>query len=144
MPPSRQPSWGTAVWSILRAFWRAIRRRSGRASRSWKSPRIRRLAGSEKKGWTPTPDASLPATGGQSAAPVGRIYGRRSHAYWCVVDELVAPRTVATARHDGHARRQADNPPVAPETETGATHGAEEENDGASSRPQRPVREDRA
>jgi len=88
-----------------------------------------------------TVDRSSAATGSQPSEGVERVYGGRSDARGRVVDQFVVARVVAAVGCVGHARRSANRSSLAASLGTGASHGAEEEDDGSSSRPQRAVRE---
>src|SRR5665213_3981939 len=71
------------AWSTSPGSSRAIPRRFGRACGSWTHRRIQRLAGSEKKGWTPPPDGHSPRTTGQ-LAPIARgVHGSHDTGELC-------------------------------------------------------------
>src|SRR5271170_1108554 len=95
------------------------------------SPGIRRLAGSEKKGWTAKRNRHLPWAAGQPAPVAGGVHGGRSDAGWRAVDEFVAAGVVAAVGETGDTRQPADDSPAAAATEVGTAHGTEEENHGA-------------
>src|SRR5215468_5018117 len=128
-----------AALSTLPASWRATRKPSVRASTHWKSPRMQQRDASANKGRPPA--AHRRAANLRRSPPllVAGVHGWRPNARRRAVDEPVAARVVTPSVGAGDTRQSADDPTAAAQTQDRLPHGAEEKNDGPSSRPQRPI-----
>ena len=106
--------------------------------------RIRRQAGSEKKGWMQTADRRLPAVGNPLSGRAARAHRRRSDAGGSQVDRSDAAGDFAAAGGTGNPGRPGCRQTTAQEARVRQTQGPQEGGDGAApSRQQRPVREHR-